>query len=67
MDRVSLILVIIGAVNWASIGIFGFNFVSAIFGGDGATMSRILYTIIGLAGIWCVSLLFRDRSMIDET
>lgn len=60
MDRVSLILVILGALNWASVGLFNFNFVDYTFGA-GATLSRIIYTVIGIAGIWCVSLLFRDR------
>lgn len=67
MDRVSLILVIIGALNWASVGIFGYNLIDSMFGGAGATMSRIVYTIIGLAGIWCISLLFRERTIVDET
>ena len=70
MDRVSLILVILGALNWASIGIFGFDTISYIFGGVGTTLSRIVFSIIGLAGLWCVSMLFREREhrrMIDET
>ncbi len=68
MDRISLILVIIGALNWASVGLFHFDFVAALFGGQTATISRIVYTLVGLAGVWCVSLLFRerDRGMIDE-
>ena len=66
MDKVSLILVIMGALNWASIGIFGFDFIGAMFGGQTATVSRIIYTIVGLAGIWCVSLLFREREAVEE-
>ncbi len=66
MDRISLILVIIGALNWASIGLFGFDFVAAIFGGQLATVSRIIYTLVGLAGVWCISLLFRERDLVDE-
>ncbi len=61
MDRVSLILVIIGALNWLSVGVFKFDVVAYSFGGADATISRIVYTLVGLAGIWCVSLLFRDR------
>ena len=63
MDRISLTLVIIGALNWASIGLFRFDFIAAMFGGQDATVSRVIYTIVGLAGIWCVSLLFRDRDV----
>lgn len=61
LDTVSLLLVIIGAVNWLLVGIFQFDLVAWIFGGQGAVISRILYTIIGAAGLWCISLLFRDK------
>ena len=64
LDRLSLIFIIAGALNWGSVGIFGFDFVSWLFGGSAATVSRILYTLIGLAGIWCVSLLFRRRNAV---
>jgi uncharacterized membrane protein YuzA (DUF378 family) len=66
VDRVSLILVILGALNWACIGLFGFDALSYLFGGQGAAISRILYSIIGLAGLWCISLLFRERNLADE-
>lgn len=66
MDTVALILVIIGGLNWGSIGIFQFDIVAAIFGGQGAIVSRIIYTLVGLAAIWCISLLFRDRHAIDK-
>ena len=62
MDTTALVLTIIGALNWALVGIFKFDLVAWIFGGQGALVSRIIYTIIGLAGIWCISLLFRERS-----
>ncbi len=60
LDKISLALVIIGALNWGSIGLFQFDLVAWIFGGQGAILSRIVYTLIALAGIWCISLLFRD-------
>lgn len=53
-------LTIIGALNWGSIGIFQFDIVAWLFGGQGAMLSRIVYTLVALAGIWCISLLFRD-------
>ena len=65
MDRTALILTIIGAINWASVGIFRFDFISAALG-SGTTLSRIAYTLVGLAGLWCVSLLFRNREKINE-
>ena len=60
LDKISLVLVIIGALNWGSIGLFHFDIVAWIFGGQGAILSRIVYTLVALAGIWCISLLFRE-------
>jgi len=64
MDKIALLLVIIGAVNWGLIGIFQFDLVASIFGGQAAVISRIIYTLVGAAGLWCISLLFRDREMV---
>ena len=58
MNRIALTLATIGALNWGSIGLFKFDFLSAIFGGMNATFSRIVFTLIGIAGIWCVGMLF---------
>ncbi len=67
LDKISLILVIIGALNWGSIGLFQFDIVAWIFGGQGAVVSRIIYTLVALAGIWCLSLLFRESPMIEHS
>ena len=64
MDKIALLLVIIGAVNWGLIGICQFDLVASIFGGQAAVVSRIIYTLVGAAGLWCISLLFRDREMV---
>ncbi len=64
LDRICLILTIIGALNWGSIGIFQLDLVAWIFGGSDALISRIIYTVIALAGIWCISLLFRERNEV---
>jgi len=61
MNKLALALVIIGALNWGSIGIFQYDLVSAIFGGPSAVVSRIIFTLVGLAGLWCISLLFRKE------
>ena len=61
-DKICLILAIIGTLNWGLVGIFSFDLVAWIFGGSDAILSRIIYTIIALAGIWCISLLFRSDS-----
>ncbi|MBS5880784.1 DUF378 domain-containing protein [bacterium] len=59
MDTLALILVIIGALNWGMIGLFQFDLIASIFGGMSTVVSRIIYTIVGLAGIWGISILFR--------
>ena len=61
MDRVSVVLVIIGAINWGLISLFQFDLVAYLFGGQGALVSRIIYGLVALAGLWCISLLFRRR------
>ena len=61
IDRFALIISIIGAHNWGSIGLFKFDIVAWIFGGQDASVSRVIYTLVALAGIWCISLLFRPR------
>ena len=66
MDRISLILVIIGALNWLLVGLFQFDFVSWVFGGQTAVLSRIVYALVGIAGLWSISLLFREREPIKE-
>lgn len=62
LDKTSLALVIVGALNWGSIGLFKFDIVAWIFGGQASIASRIVYTLVALAGIWCISLLFRTES-----
>jgi uncharacterized membrane protein YuzA (DUF378 family) len=57
----ALILVIVGALNWLLVGLFQFDLVASLFGGQDALISRLVYTLVGVAGIWCFSLLFRDR------
>lgn len=61
MDRLALLLVVIGALNWLLVGVFQFDLVAAIFGGQSSMLSRIVYSLVGLAGIWSISLLFRER------
>lgn len=63
LDRIALILIVIGAVNWGAIGIFQFDIVAALFGGQGAVISRIIYTLVALAGLWCISLFFRNSEV----
>ena len=60
LDKIALILAIIGGLNWGSIGLFQFDFVAALFGGQDSAFSRVIFALVGLAALWCISLLFRD-------
>lgn len=66
IDKIALILAIIGGLNWGSIGIFGFDLVAFAFGGSGSALSRVIYTLVGLSAVWCISLLFRDTTATEE-
>ena len=61
LDRISLILTIVGGINWLLVGLFQFDLVAYIGGGQAAMISRIIYTVVGIAALWCISLLFRER------
>ena len=61
MDTLTLILAIIGCANWGLVGLFQFDLVAWLFGGQGSLLSRIIYTLVGLAVLWCISFLFRRR------
>ncbi len=66
MDNTALVLVIIGALNWGSIGLFGVDLVGLMFGGQGSLISRIIFTVVGLAGLWAITLLFKDKVPSSE-
>ena len=62
VDKIAILLAVIGALNWGGIGLFGFDTVAFLFGGQLSVFSRLIYTLVGLAGLWCLTLLFRlDR------
>jgi uncharacterized membrane protein YuzA (DUF378 family) len=61
MDKIMLTLAIIGALNWGCVGIFKFDVVAWLCGGQTSTLSRVIFTLVGLAGVWCISMLFRSR------
>ena len=65
LDRIALIISIIGALNWGSVGLFQFDLVSWICGGASTGAARIIYTVVALAGIWSITLLFRSREYYD--
>lgn len=61
LDKLALLLVIVGALNWGGIGLFGFDTVAFLFGGQMSVFSRVIYALVGLAGLWCITLLFRNN------
>ena len=66
IDRIALILTIVGALNWGAVGLFRFDAVAWICGGAGTLLARIIYSAVGLAGVWCLSLLFRTDEARDR-
>ena len=66
IDRIALALLIIGGLNWGSIGLFGLDLVAALFGGSASGASRLVYILVCLSALWCVTLFFRERSL-DQT
>ncbi|MCC8074684.1 MAG: DUF378 domain-containing protein [Clostridiales bacterium] len=65
LDKIALTLAIIGGINWGSIGLFRFDVVAWLCGGSGSVFSRLLYTLVGLGALWCISLLFRNQDAVE--
>ena len=61
MDKIALFILLVGGLNWGLVGLFRFDLVAWLFGGASSLISRIIYTLVGLSGLWCISFLFRDR------
>lgn len=66
LQRIALILTVIGAINWGLIGLFQFDLVAAIFGGQGSFLSRIIYSLVGLAGLINLGLLFSPSRRMER-
>lgn len=66
MRNLTLILVIIGAINWGLIGFFRYDLVSSIFGGNLAVVSRVIFAIVGLAGLYAISFFFRNQHVTES-
>jgi uncharacterized membrane protein YuzA (DUF378 family) len=66
LDRFALVLVIIGALNWLLVGLFRYDLVANIFGGHTAPLSRIIYSLVGIAGLYCIKFLFREREQYSN-
>lgn len=66
LDRLALVLVVIGALNWLLVGLFQYDLVASLFGGTSAFLSRTVYSIVGLAGLYSISLLFREATPVKD-
>ena len=66
LDRIALALVVIGGINWGLVGIFRFDLVAWIFGGQAAILSRVIFTLVGIAALWCITLIFPGRDEVRE-
>lgn len=67
MDKIALWILLIGGINWGSVGIFQFDFIAWAFGGSDTLVSRILYIVVALSAIWCISLLFRKNELVGRS
>ena len=65
LNKLALLITIIGALNWGSIGLFQFDLVAWICGGPATLFARIIYTVVGLAGIWCATFLLRKNALVE--
>ena len=65
MDKIALLLAIVGCANWGLVGLFRFDLVAWLFGGSGSLFSRLVYTLVGLAGLWCITFLFRRNALVE--
>lgn len=66
LDKIALVLTIIGGINWGCVGIFRFDLVAFACGGSASILSRVIYTVIGLCALWCISLLFREKDPVED-
>lgn len=66
-DKIALILLIIGGINWGLIGIFQFDLVAWMFGGTASLVSRAIYIIVAVSAVWCISMLFRRNALAESS
>ncbi len=67
LDKIALFILLVGGINWGLVGLFGFDIIAWAFGGSASVMSRILYIVVALASIWCISLFFRQNEIISTS
>lgn len=64
MDKVALFILLVGGLNWGLVGLFQFDLIAWAFGGSASVVSRILYIVVALAAIWCISLFFKKNELV---
>ncbi len=65
-DKLALILLVIGGINWGLVGIFELDLVAFLFGGAASIISRVIYILVALSAVWCITFLFRSRSLMHS-
>lgn len=66
IDRIALALIVIGGLNWGCVGIFGLDIVAALFGGSASALSRLVYIVICISAVWCITLFFRNEESVEN-
>jgi len=66
LDKIALFLLIVGGLNWGLVGIFQFDLVAFLFGGSAAIFSRIVYVLVAISAIWCISLFFKNNDLVES-
>ncbi|MBR6046189.1 MAG: DUF378 domain-containing protein [Ruminococcus sp.] len=67
LDKIALFLLIVGGLNWGLVGLFEFDLVSFLFGGQTAVLSRIVYVLVAVSAIWCISLFFKENELVESS
>ena len=66
LDRIALAVLVIGGLNWGGVGLFGLDLVAALFGGSASILSRVVYVLVSLSALWCITLFFREETQRDS-
>ena len=66
MDRIALFILLIGGLNWGLVGLFRFDCIAWAFGGSASVISRLIYILVALSAVWCISLFFRRNEIIES-
>jgi len=66
LDRIALFLLVVGGLNWGLVGIFKFDLVAWLFGGQAAWLSRIVYILVAISALWCISLFFKKNAIVTD-